>query len=748
MRNLKIIIAVLFFAAGLKAQLPVGRDTITVQEGGKVLKNAWAGGLNSCMFSQIELNFDGKLDLVVFDKVNNFGYGIFRCFINKGGTGQIDYVYDAWYSAKFPAVEQWALFYDYNNDSKMDLFTYVPGGIKVFKNTSTAGNISFQLAKPMLWSNYSPTTTATYVNIYSSSVSVPAFSDLDNDGDLDILTFSSSGFQIEHHKNMRIEKGYPADSLVYDMVDWTWGDIIESGCGVTLNQYKENPNGGNNDPNKVMHSGSALMAFDRDGDGDKDLLMGDISCNAVNYCENGGTVANSHITDTTKLYPNYPAKANTTIIKMNNFPGSYNLDIDNDGKKDLVVSPNTINSENFQSCWLYKNVSATAVSDFQFTKNNFLQDEMIDLGEGAYPVLFDVDADGLLDMVVGNTGYYISNTNVTKLAYYKNTGTLTQPSYSLITRDLAGLSVGVTSSTLTSLVPTFGDIDGDGDKDMIVADFYGKIHWSENTAGSGNPCNFSIFKNNFFGITTSQGAPYPQLIDVDRDGRLDLIIGLRNGKLAYYQNNGTTTAPSFTLITNSFGNVNVKGAVNLYGTEGNCAPFMFDVAGSYKLLCGSISGRIFYYDNIDGNLSGSFNRIDTNVNYINDGPRSALQYVDINGDLKRDLIVGNYAGGLSYYSSKNWFIGIKEFENANDETILAYPNPANTYLEIKDLNNFTERTEVILMDVLGKIVLTQSSNSNATSLNCEDLDRGVYLLRVNSYLNKQQRTSYKKIILQ
>ncbi|HWY11177.1 MAG TPA: T9SS type A sorting domain-containing protein [Bacteroidia bacterium] len=748
MKKFKHIIYILVFCFSItKAQLPVGRDTITVIEGGNVLKSAWAGGLNFCSASQIDLDMDGKLDLVLFDKVNLFAYGIFRCFMNKGGVGQVKYVYDAQYTAKFPNVQQWAIFLDYDNDGRSDLFTYTLGGIKAFKNISTAGNVSFQLKKSAILSNVTPTSSPNYAQIYSSPVSMPGFSDIDNDGDLDILTFSSAGFNIEYHKNMSMESYGIPDSLTYQIDDYSWGDISENNCIVSLNQYIANGHSTGISTQKVYHSGSCLMCFDRNGDNIKDLILGDISCSTLHYLENGGTLTNAHMIDTTKLYPNYPAKASTVIVRMNTFPCTYNIDIDNDGKKDLIASPNVSNSENVNSVWYYQNISTTSTVNFQYVKNNFLQDEMIELGEGAYPAIFDVDADGLLDMVIGDHGYYTGTTNKSKLAYYRNIGTLTQPSYSLMTKDFANVSSYVATYSLSGLVPAPGDIDGDGDIDLILGDYYGKIHWLQNTAGAGNPCNFSIFGYNSFSISTTSGAPYPQVIDIDRDGKPDLLIGLRNGRLAYYKNIGTPTAPSFTMITNIFGNVNVKGDPSLYASDGSAAPFMYDVAGSYKLLCGSISGRIFYYDNIDGNLAGNFNRIDTNVNKINDGPRSAVQYIDINGDGKQDLIVGNYGGGLSFYSSKI-AIGINELNNSNSDNILAYPNPANDFIEIRSLNNFVEKINVELYDVIGKRMLSQQALTNSIKIKCDDLESGVYLLNITTFINKQPSTITKKIIIQ
>ena len=75
------------------SQLPVARDTITVIENNHVLKMPWANGINFSNVSNIDLNFDGKKDIVVFDRTN-YSAGRFRCFINIGNSGQTIYTTD------------------------------------------------------------------------------------------------------------------------------------------------------------------------------------------------------------------------------------------------------------------------------------------------------------------------------------------------------------------------------------------------------------------------------------------------------------------------------------------------------------------------------------------------------------------------------------------------------------------------------------------------------------------------------
>lgn len=714
------------------AQIAGGFDTITVIKNNSTLKLPWAGGLNACIFSEIDLNNDSKKDLVAFDKVNTFSYGIFRCFINEGSTGQTKYSYSPKYNSQFPYVQQWACFHDYNNDGKADLFTFTLGGIKVYKNTSSS-SLSFALAKSILLSNSTPTTTASYNPIYSSPISLPGFSDVDNDGDLDIIIFNASGFQLEYHKNLSEEMYNHADSLVFELNESTWGDFTESNCSVALNQFRGED---------MLHAGSCLLPFDRDGDGDKDLLLGDIGCDQMIYLENTGTSAAAHIGDTTKLYPNYPQKASTQVIKLNPFPAAHYVDINNDGKKDLLISPNMTSGENSNSTWLYQNTGTSGVSHFQFVTNNFLQAEMIELGEGAYPVAIDVDADGLKDLVVGNMGYYQGGVLRTKLCLYKNIGALGQPSYSFVTNDYAGISSFAITNTLVGLVPTFGDLDGDGDQDMVLGDFYGKLHYAENTGGVGNPFNFTLLSANAFSITTSQPVPYPQLIDVDRDGLLDLIIGLRNGKLAYYKNAGTSSSPSFSLVTSSFGNVNVKGPASLYSVDGSCAPFMYDDGGGYKLLCGSIGGHIYHYDNIEGNLSGNFNLLDTMVNSINAGPRSALSFEDINNDGKRDLFVGNQAGGVHFYNSK-MPIGLKDDEKKEDNVLIVYPNPAKDHIFVS-LSPKNKSLFVYLYNSVGQVIYSLPIKGELVSIRTEQLSAGIYFIRTG---NADHLSTAKKIVI-
>lgn len=744
MTRLVFFIFIMFLAQFYLAQNMVYRDTIPVFDSDVKLLSPWAGGINFSSFSQIDLNDDGKKDIVAYDKICSSG-GKIRTYLNVGTSGVAKYIHAFNYQDQFPQVSEWALFYDYNNDGKSDIFTYTTGGIKVYKNTSIGQVISFTIAKPLLMSNYNPTGSPSLSNLYCNAVGLPGIADIDNDGDLDILSYSVFGVKIEFHKNMSQEFYGHSDSLTFNMVDDCWGDFAESNCSVDLNQcpfmkmYQVVTV--TDTLKKIQHSGSCIMCFDRNGDGDTDLLLGDVSCNDMYFVENEGLSTNAHIGDTTKLYPNYPNKSSVNVIKLNSFPCTYNFDIDNDGFKDLIASPNvTSGSENYQSVWYYKNTSSTPTVNFSFQKKNFLQEDMIELGEGAYPVLFDADADGIKDLIIGNLGYYVSNTNKSKLAFYKNIGSTTAPSFSLITKDYQLLS----NYNIYSMAPTFGDLDNDGDEDLIIGDNNGQLRYFENTALPGLP---AVFRGHigFYKSIDAGSFAYPQLFDVNNNGTLDLVIGSVNGKLSYYSNIGTPSVPNFSLQTAFFGEVDVR-QTSIGSITGFSMPYMFRQSGVTKLIVGSETGNLYLYDNIDGNLNGSFNLLESHLFNINEGPRSAPFYEDITNDGKRDLFIGNYAGGLAFFNSSNVNgVGLPEFDI--EKMVNIYPNPSSDLINIAIEDDHQLNITIKCLDLVGKEIFEIKSNQKFNEIKISDLSSGMYFFEVRINTDLQEKNIIKKFIV-
>lgn len=712
-------------------QLIIGVDTISVTENGYCLKMPWAGGINAASFSNIDLNYDGKKDIVIYDKLNNSALGAFKCFENVGNPGETKYKHRPDLTKKFPHIYNWALLYDYNADNKADLFCSVTGGIQVYRNIGnvTAG-LQFTLAYSLLYSNYNPPGPPSISNIYSGPVGLPAISDIDNDGDLDILTFSPTGVFIEYHKNLSKELFGHSDSLRFELADQCWGKISENSCLVSLSQCPLRPLYDSlvNRGERILHAGACLMTLDSDGDGDKDLIIGDISCNTIEYCHNDGTIANAIISDTTKMYPNYPNKASTTQIMFNSFPSTSYVDIDNDNINELIATPNTFGSENATSVWEYENTSTTNTVNFQFVKNNFLQNEMIEVGQMSRPILIDHNSDGKKDLLVGGGGVYINGARRPRFYMYENIGTLAQPAFSLTTKDYGNLS-SVLNASIISAVPAPGDIDSDGDMDLFVVTNGNKLSWYENTAGAGNPCNFSNFKFDFFTINFPSSDVIPQLFDFNEDMKLDLMISSKNGKVYYYQNIGTATVPAFTLVANSFPNVSLKGDFFIYGLDGFGAPYFYNDGPNTRLLGGCITGQVYLWD-VPALSTASCTLIDSTANDILEATYSTPWFEDINGDSKPDLFVGSAGGGVSFYSSKATDVSVKDrvFDVAN--AVLVYPNPARDMVNIDLMDKNASINEVEVFNLLGQSAKKESVTKSSHRMLVTDLPEGVYVVHI------------------
>ncbi len=738
------LIGILLFTIDANAQLSFFRNSaITVlKSNGDTLKNPWAGGFNSTQFSEIDLDLDGINDLISFDRTGNR----LTTFINNGQANTVSYTHAPQYIQNFPKMTDWVLLRDYNCDGKMDIYTGFSGGIRIYKNTS-AGSLSFSLQDSLLSSNYQPDSTPNFIPLFVSNADLPAIDDIDGDGDLDILTFSAAGSYVEYHKNLSIENNSTCDSLSYELRNRCWGFFKENFSNNSVTLYDTCSFNNNNPERGAQHAGSTLFTLDVDANNSKELVLGDAAFNNLTLLYNSDFSPNldaSNITGQDSIFP--ANNLSTSAADLYVFPAGFYFDVNNDNVKDLIVATNFGGScKNKENIWFYENNNATNNPVFSFTTNAFLQEGMIEVGEGAYPTFFDYNADGLLDIVIGNYGVFdtSSSTNyISSLWLYENIGTAINPSFQLIDMDYASISTInldiAGSQPAVRLTPTFGDIDGDGDEDMLIGDFWGYLHYFENTAGAGNPANFVLNQPQYQGIDVGLFSS-PQLIDLNKDLLLDLVIGKRDGFFSYYENIGTSSIPNFSLITSTLGNVHTK---RFNEFNGNSMPFVYDDAGVYKMLAGATNGYIYQFGNIDGNLTGTFS-LDSSFQNIQDGSSTSVTLADINNDTYLDLLIGNYSGGVAYYQGD--FSTSTNLSAPQDLSEIAiYPNPTENSITITLGNKDLFDATIELIDLLGKTIHIQKVEKNNIIINLEELPQGVYLLKFSNSNGSEVKKIIKK----
>ncbi|MCP4695892.1 MAG: VCBS repeat-containing protein, partial [Gammaproteobacteria bacterium] len=220
------------------------------------------------------------------------------------------------------------------------------------------------------------------------------------------------------------------------------------------------------------------------------------------------------------------------------------VDIDDDGDFDAFFG------ENDGTLIFYRNTGSTDSPVFSpdalpqtATAANPL--DGVDAGTRAVPSFTDIDKDGDLDLFFGEDGG--------TLKFYENSGSPTAPVFSpaelpriaTAANPLDGVDAG------TRAVPSFTDIDNDGDMDVFLGENDGTLKFYENSGSAASPLfvpaelpQSATAANPLDWVDVgTRAAPY--FTDIDADGDLDLFFGANDGLLYFYENNGSVTAPNF-----------------------------------------------------------------------------------------------------------------------------------------------------------------------------------------------------------
>jgi hypothetical protein len=287
------------------------------------------------------------------------------------------------------------------------------------------------------------------------------------------------------------------------------------------------------------------------------------------------------------------------------------------------------------------------------------------------PALADLDNDGDFDMLVG------ANNGI--LYAYQNTGSATTPAWTQ-------QNSWVTPSIGSYASPTFGDLDGDGDLDILIGEYNGGMYGYENS-GTKNVPIWSAKPAWNIPDTALGFHASPTLADLDGDGDLDLMAGEYGGISYGYRNDGTATMPVW--IANAAWNTPDTGAY--------AVPALADIDGDgdFDLLIGNNSGGIVYGYQNTGSLAAPLWTANTAWNKSGLGSYSAAALADLDADGDLDFMMGQSdfwgytygyinSGTSTYTSSGTLTSAAIDTVSNQGFTTLTYSAavPANTTLSI------------------------------------------------------------------
>ncbi|GHB73029.1 hypothetical protein GCM10008107_23060 [Psychrosphaera saromensis] len=394
--------------------------------------------------------------------------------------------------------------------------------------------------------------TATSIGTETDATGRVVFADMDNDGDLDLVTAEDRSTNKLYLNNGTGE--FP-----------TTGTSIGNDTAPTL----------------------GLKLFDIDNDGDIDVMTADPGEPNKIYLNDGSA--------------NFPTTG--TAINIDTYGEEIELtnaitfaDVDNDGDFDVFMA----NKDNSSTNRLYL-THTRGTFESRGTDISTQEDYSTALAYG------DVNKDGYLDLVVGNT----NNTN--KL--YLNDGSGNFPE--------TGTSIG--SETDNTNAIALADIDKDGDIDVIAGNAFGeasKVYLNDGTGGfSATGINIGDDTDDTSSIAVG---------DVDKDGDIDIVLGNLDLTVSnqLYRNDGSGGFP----------------------TRGR------DIGGDYEATYAIVLEDINndgYLDVVAGNSKDA-----TNKTYMNDGTgdwpiigtpintnkddTASLAFLDVDSDGDLDMVEGNY----------------------------------------------------------------------------------------------------------
>ncbi|MDP1677088.1 MAG: FG-GAP-like repeat-containing protein [Bacteroidota bacterium] len=374
------------------------------------------------------------------------------------------------------------------------------------------------------------------------------------------------------------------------------------------------------------------------------------------------------------------------------------IDIDSDKDYDLFILDR---DEQFS---FYRNVNSQLLLE---PATNF------GLSIGSWFHFADIDNDGDLDC--------LTNLTSNEVSIYSNMGTASSPQFNLTTAALTDTS-GTELYSERPSIPTFADIDGDGDLDFFSGSSNGSISFYKNI-GNSSSSKFVYITNTFEGISIQgnvpsriskvmHGASGIEFFDADSNGTLDLFWGdLFNPSLYYLKNIGTKFAPNIVLHDSTYPK---EDQINTFGFN---IPQHVDIEGDgvVDLMIGSVAPNIaidnfIFYKNVQSNTQPFYVLQTKNfIPMIDAGSRSSVTAADFDGDGDIDLCTSSAKENINLYQN----IGSSSHPAYSAQPSFSFLISNNYYLTVSSADiNSDNKPDIITGNYDGNIKIFINTSTN------------------------------------
>ncbi len=410
--------------------------------------------------------------------------------------------------------------------------------------------------------------------------------DLDNDNDVDLLTASPDNHQVAWYENEDGLGSFGSRLIISSLADAVQSifstdldgdgdkDVLSASPGDNKIAWYENTDGfGSFGQQQVISivtdEANSVYSADLDSDGDNDVLSASTNIAEIAWYENTDGLGN--FSDFRVISSD--AEGATSV---------FSVDIDGDGDYDVLSASYAFWLLEGKIAW-YENLDGFGDFGPQQVISN-------DIDGTNYLFSADIDDDGDFDVLSATTGEYIPNSRV---CWYENVNGLGDfGPQQVISNEVDGANCVFC-----------GDIDGDGDLDVLSSSFGGwmedsKIAWYENTDGLGN------FGPQRIITTEVDRARSVFCVDLDLDGDNDVLSASEEDDIiAWYEN------------TDGFGDFGERQVIS-FESDGAVSVLSTDIDGDgiYDVIAASKNdGKIAWFRNEEINGIEELERWDNEI---------------------------------------------------------------------------------------------------------------------------------------
>jgi VCBS repeat protein len=358
---------------------------------------------------------------------------------------------------------------DHDGDRDLDLFwgDFFEPGLLLIANSGTCPAPNFR-NQPVQFPVGSPLLTSGY--------NAPAFGDLSGDGRADLVVGVLGGA----YNPLRTS----AENLYY----------LTRGVGSAWQMRSRRLL-----PVLDIGSESIPAIADLDGDGDLDLVLSnkldpsDLQTSFVYRLENVGTPER----------PTFRMRSPLDLGRRFHAAPAF-ADLDGDGRLDALLG-----QWGPRLSWYRGTTAGFEPADTALVT--------ITRGSNTVPALGDLDGDGDQDLLVGESSGWLN--------FYRNTGDMRGPRFDLVSDEFEQIRVGRRSA------PVLADLDGDGDLDLLVGSESDGVALFRN---EGSRTLARLVRDSTFHVEAPILAT-PAAGDLDGDGDVDLVLGGTGGGMVYLE---------------------------------------------------------------------------------------------------------------------------------------------------------------------------------------------------------------------